>query len=159
MNSPFVSVREKNSILLVVITSNRGLCGAFNSNVIKKTRQLVEEFSNKKVSLITIGKKGSEILGKKDKIISTHDYIFDDLNYKKADEISKEIMDSFKKEFTKVIEINDIGRIKEISENYIKNFKFDKKKLDSFLNKNGIILEEASENAYSKICELMSDLD
>ena len=98
MNSPFVSVREKNSILLVVITSNRGLCGAFNSNVIKKTRQLVEEFSNKKVSLITIGKKGSEILGKKDKIISTHDYIFDDLNYKKADEISKEIIDSFKKE-------------------------------------------------------------
>ena len=98
MNSPFVSVREKNSILLVVITSNRGLCGAFNSNVIKKTRQLVEEFSNKKVSLITIGKKGSEILGKKEKIISTHDYIFDDLNYEKADEISKEIMDSFKKE-------------------------------------------------------------
>ena len=98
MNSPFVSVREKNSILLVAITSNRGLCGAFNSNVIKKTRQLAEEFSNKKVSLITIGKKGSEILGKKDKIISTHDYIFDDLNYKKADEISKEIMDSFKKE-------------------------------------------------------------
>ena len=98
MNSPFVSVREKNSILLVVITSNRGLCGAFNSNVIKKTTQLVEEFSNKKVSLITIGKKGSEILGKKNKIISTHDYIFDDLNYKKADEISKEIMDSFKKE-------------------------------------------------------------
>ena len=98
MNSPFVSVREKNSILLVAITSNRGLCGAFNSTVIKKTSQLVEEFSNKKVSLITIGKKGSEILGKKNKIISTHDYIFDDLNYKKADEISKEIMDSFKKE-------------------------------------------------------------
>ena len=99
MNSPFVSVREKNSILLVAITSNRGLCGAFNSNVIKKTRQLInEKFSDKKVSLITIGKKGSEVLGKKEKIISTHDYIFDDLNYEKADEISKEIMDSFKKE-------------------------------------------------------------
>ena len=99
MNSPFVSVREKNSILIVAITSNRGLCGAFNSNVIKKTRQLItEDFFNKKVSLITIGKKGSEVLGKKEKIISTHDYIFDDLNYGKADEISKEIMDSFKKE-------------------------------------------------------------
>ena len=98
MNSPFVSVREKKSILLVAITSNRGLCGAFNSNVIKKTRQLVEEFSNKKVSLITIGKKGSEVLGKKENIISSHDYIFDDLNYEKADEISKEIMDGFKKE-------------------------------------------------------------
>ena len=99
MNSPFVSVREKNSILLVAITSNRGLCGAFNSNVIKKTRQLIiEELSDKKVSLITIGKKGSEVLGKKEKIISTHDYIFDDLNYEKADEISKEIMQGFKKE-------------------------------------------------------------
>ena len=99
MNSPFVSVREKSSILLVAITSNRGLCGAFNSNVIKKTRQLIiEEFSDKKVSLITIGKKGSEVLGKKEKIISTHDYIFDDLNYEKADEISKEIMQGFKKE-------------------------------------------------------------
>ena len=99
MNSPFVSVREKNSILLVAITSNRGLCGAFNSNVIKKTRQLInEKFSDKKVSLITIGKKGSEVLGKKENIISSHDYIFDDLNYEKADEISKEIMDSFKKE-------------------------------------------------------------
>ena len=99
MNSPFVSVREKNSILLVAITSNRGLCGAFNSNVIKKTRQLInEKFSDKKVSLITIGKKGSEVLGKKENIISSHDYIFDDLNYEKADEISKEIMDGFKKE-------------------------------------------------------------
>lgn len=99
MNSPFVSVREKNSILLVAITSNRGLCGAFNSNVIKKTRQLInEKFSDKKVSLITIGKKGSEVLGKKKNIISSHDYIFDDLNYEKADEISKEIMQGFKKE-------------------------------------------------------------
>ena len=99
MNSPFVSVREKNSILLVAITSNRGLCGAFNSNVIKKTRQLInEKFSDKKVSLITIGKKGSEVLGKKENIISYHDYIFDDLNYEKADEISKEIMQGFKKE-------------------------------------------------------------
>ena len=99
MNSPFVSVREKNSILLVAITSNRGLCGAFNSNVIKKTRQLInEKFSDKKVSLITIGKKGSEVLRKKENIISSHDYIFDDLNYEKADEISKEIMVGFKKE-------------------------------------------------------------
>ena len=41
MNSPFVSVREKKSILLVAITSNRGLCGAFNSNVIKKRGSLL----------------------------------------------------------------------------------------------------------------------
>ena len=95
----YLSPRKVKNKLIVCVTSNRGLCGAFNSNVIKKTRQLIiEEYSNKKVSLITIGKKGSEILGKKGKIISTHDYIFDDLNYKKADEISKEIIDSFKKE-------------------------------------------------------------
>ena len=65
--------------------------------------------------------------------------------------------DKFKKEFTKVIDIKDIGKIKEISENYIKNFHFDKNKVDSFLSENGIILEEASENAYKKIHELLSD--
>ena len=62
--------------------------------------------------------------------------------------------DSFKKEFTKVIEINDIGNIKEISENYIKNFNFDKKKIDLFLNKNGIILEKASEMLIKKFVNL-----
>ena len=45
-----------------------------------------------------MGKRDQKVLGKKENIISSHDYIFDDLNYEKADEISKEIMQGFKKE-------------------------------------------------------------
>src|SRR6056300_613533 len=40
--NPYTQVRENKKVLLVAITSNRGLCGAFNANIIKKTRQLIE---------------------------------------------------------------------------------------------------------------------
>ena len=59
--NPYTEVREKKAVLIVAITSNRGLCGAFNANIIKKTRQLMtEHYANQKVSLLTVGKKGSE---------------------------------------------------------------------------------------------------
>ena len=78
--NPYTEVRYKKSILIIVITSNRGLCGAFNANVIKKTRQIIKEkYLNQNVSLRTIGKKGSEVLTKTGKIVSSHDAIFDDL--------------------------------------------------------------------------------
>ena len=74
----YTQVRPKQSVLIISITSNRGLCGAFNANIIKKTRQLVDkEFKNQKVSLITIGKKGSEILNKSGKVISSYDSVCD----------------------------------------------------------------------------------
>ena len=70
----YTQVRPKQSVLIISITSNRGLCGAFNANIIKKTRQLVDkEFKNQKVSLITICKKGAEILNKTGKVISSYD--------------------------------------------------------------------------------------
>ena len=94
--NPFTKTRNKQKALIVAITSNRGLCGAFNSNIIKKTRQLIEEdFAQQQVSLITIGKKGSEVLEKTGKISATHDAIFDDLNYENVGKIAQEIMDQF----------------------------------------------------------------
>ena len=92
----FTQTRNKQKALIVAITSNRGLCGAFNANIIKKTRQLIEEdFAQQQVSLITIGKKGSEVLEKTGKISATHDAIFDDLNYENVGKIAQEIMDQF----------------------------------------------------------------
>ena len=94
--NPFTQTRNKQKALIVAITSNRGLCGAFNANIIKKTRQLIEEdFAQQQVSLITIGKKGSEVLEKTGKISATHDAIFDDLNYENVGKIAQEIMDQF----------------------------------------------------------------
>ena len=58
--NPYTQVRERKKTLIVCITSNRGLCGAFNANIIKKTRQLIaNDFMGQEVGLITIGKKGS----------------------------------------------------------------------------------------------------
>ena len=94
--NPYTQVRAKKKTLIVSLTSNRGLCGAFNSNIIKKTRQLIDQdFSEQEVSLITIGKKGSEVLEKTGKIIGVHDAVFDDLNYDNVGQIAQIIMDKF----------------------------------------------------------------
>ena len=94
--NPYSQVRSKKSILLVSITSNRGLCGAFNTNIIKRTKQLAgEDYEDKKVSLMTIGKKGSEILSKTGKVVSSHDNLFDNLNYNDVGKIAQLVMDNF----------------------------------------------------------------
>jgi F-type H+-transporting ATPase subunit gamma len=97
--NPYTQIRAKQKTLIVSLTSNRGLCGAFNSNIIKKTRQIIDhDFAEKDVSLITIGKKGSEVLEKTEKIISVHDAVFDDLNYENVGQIAQDIMDEFAEE-------------------------------------------------------------
>ena len=94
--NPYSDIRSKKSILLVSITSNRGLCGAFNTNIIKRTKQLAgEDYKDKKVSLMTIGKKGSEILSKTGKVVSSHDNLFDNLNYNDVGKIAQLVMDNF----------------------------------------------------------------
>ena len=97
--NPYTQIRAKQKTLIVSLTSNRGLCGAFNSNIIKKTRQLIDhDFFEQDVTLITIGKKGSEVLEKTEKIISVHDAVFDDLNYENVGQIAQDIMDKFAEE-------------------------------------------------------------
>ncbi|MDA9139839.1 ATP synthase F1 subunit gamma [Flavobacteriaceae bacterium] len=96
VQNPYTEVREKKAVLIVAITSNRGLCGAFNANIIKKTRQLMtENYANQKVSLITVGKKGSEILAKTNQVVSSHDALFDELTYSKVSEVAQQVMDQF----------------------------------------------------------------
>jgi F-type H+-transporting ATPase subunit gamma len=94
--NPYTQIRTKQKTLIVSLTSNRGLCGAFNSNIIKKTRKLIDhDFVEQDVTLITIGKKGSEVLEKTEKIISVHNAVFDDLNYDNVGQIAQDIMDKF----------------------------------------------------------------
>lgn len=94
--NPYTQVRERKKTLIVCITSNRGLCGAFNANIIKKTRQLIaDDFMGQEVGLITIGKKGSESLLKTGKISAVHDSVFDDLTYENVGKIAQDIMDQF----------------------------------------------------------------
>ena len=79
----FSSEREISNVLLVPITSNRGLCGGFNANIIKQTLNLIRnDYAGKDVSILSIGKKSSEYFRNNNyNVISSHDEIFADLTY------------------------------------------------------------------------------
>ena len=75
--------RDIKNVLLIPICSNKGLCGAFNSNVIKKAISLKNKpnFSKAKFSFLIIGKKANDIISKTENVISNHSDIFENINY------------------------------------------------------------------------------
>ena len=89
--------RETKNVLLIPITSNRGLCGGFNANIIKQTLSLIKDtYSDKTVSVLSIGKKSSEYFRNNDySVISTHDDIFSDLTYDNVAKIAEDVMQSY----------------------------------------------------------------
>jgi len=88
--------KEVSKALIVVITSNRGLCGGFNSYVIKETLKTIEEnYNNCTVDLLTIGKKGHGILSKKHNVIENNNAIFDDLTFDNVAVIAEKLMNLF----------------------------------------------------------------
>lgn len=89
--------REVKKILLIVVTSNRGLAGAFNSNVIKKVSAILAESKNSgiEVELLSIGKKGFDLLSKQSKIYKNSSSLWDNLNFDDVAEISEEITQKF----------------------------------------------------------------
>jgi len=90
--------KEINKVLIVAITSNRGLCGGFNSAVIKKVVSLAQtKYAGKEVSIITIGKKGNDILRKGFNIFKFESDLYDDLTFENASPIALELMDEFAK--------------------------------------------------------------
>tara|TARA_B100000683_G_C12482048_1_gene551755 strand:+ start:726 stop:1514 length:789 start_codon:yes stop_codon:yes gene_type:complete len=98
--------RELKKVLFVTITSNRGLCGGFNANIIKKAKSLIEgEYLDVEVEFLSIGKKSSEYFTKNSyNVISTHDDLYSDLTYKNTSEIAQSLMDLFiNDEYDKVV--------------------------------------------------------
>ena len=93
----FSSERTINNVLLVPITSNRGLCGGFNANIIKQTTALIrEDFAGKNVSILSIGKKSSEYFKNNNyNVVSIHDEIYADLKYESISNISESIMQDY----------------------------------------------------------------
>ena len=85
--------REVSKVLLVVVTSNRGLCGGFNSSVIKETTQnIAANYQEVDVDLLTIGKKGNDILSKSYPVIDARNDIFDNLTFDYVAEVAEKIM-------------------------------------------------------------------
>jgi F-type H+-transporting ATPase subunit gamma len=93
--------REEENVLIVVITSNRGLCGAFNTNVIKHASKLIHQdygelFAQGKLALYCIGKKGAEFFTNQGyPVVEKNTDIFDNLNYENVLPIAEALMQDF----------------------------------------------------------------
>ncbi len=94
--SKFADNREVNKVLIVAITSNRGLAGAFNSNILKQCTGLTEEtYAGKQVDFIAIGKKANDFLTKKSNVVANHSSLFDDLTFENTAIIAEDLMERF----------------------------------------------------------------
>lgn len=98
--NPYAAEREVKTILIVSITSNRGLCGAFNNNVIKQAKSIIAEHPGARMKVLSIGKKSFDAFKKTDYVCGTgypsEPYkIYDDLNFTDASSIAAIIMDKF----------------------------------------------------------------
>ena len=90
----YLSPRKVKNKLIVCITSNRGLCGAFNSNVIKKCTEIATS-SDENVSFFCVGKKGGDILSKTHNVIQSNNAVFDDLTFENISTIADKVMSMF----------------------------------------------------------------
>ena len=101
--NPYTQERPVEKVLLIAITSNRGLCGGFNSNIIKAVNQDIAERPQQSIELVTLGKKGDDILSKSHTVKTNDNGIFDDLTFANASSIASDAMERFaNKEYDKV---------------------------------------------------------
>ncbi|AXB55957.1 ATP synthase F1 subunit gamma [Flavobacterium fluviale] len=91
----YTTQREVKKVLLVAITSNRGLCGAFNSNIIKEIKNRTEFYAGKQVDVFAIGKKGNDALSKTHKVHGHHNAIFDHLTFENVAGIADNLTEKF----------------------------------------------------------------
>lgn len=94
--------REIDKVLLIAISSSRGLCGAFNANVVKKVNQLLEEdyaeqYRSGDVDVLTIGRKVTEAFAKSDlDVIASHDDLWNKLNWENVIDVAEDILELFR---------------------------------------------------------------
>ncbi len=94
---PLMEVREVKSVEIVVVTSDRGLCGSFNANIIKKAEKLQQQYESagKKVTFVTVGKKGTRTFKKTGKLRASYNDIMGSFQMFNAREISQNITEAF----------------------------------------------------------------
>ncbi len=129
-DNPYARGGNPEKVLMIVMTSNRGLCGAFNSNIIKATLQCMNEkypeaLNKGNIHLMTIGRKGTEFFTKRGyNIVSSHDSIYDHLTWDNSSSLAVNLMNSFA--------AHEYDRI-EIVYNQFKNAAVQKLTVEQFL--------------------------
>jgi F-type H+-transporting ATPase subunit gamma len=93
---PLLAVRPIEKVLLVLVTADRGLCGAFNANLIRAAQEYIETHSDKQVSIITVGRKGRDAFRRRSlQMLAEHINLFAHLEFSHAQQIAKEIVDLY----------------------------------------------------------------
>jgi F-type H+-transporting ATPase subunit gamma len=109
MDNVYGRKNSPDKVLIIVITSNRGLCGAFNTNVIKEARRLISEkyadqYNKGNLKVLTIGKKGFDFFRKqKVNLLPDQNSLLSNLTFDNVSKVAEQIMKSFTSgEFDKV---------------------------------------------------------
>jgi len=100
IDSPYVKSREIKNVVLVVITSNKGLCGAFNSSIFKLVLATIQEkyadlHKNGNVHLLCVGKKGYEFFKKTHKLLGENHDLFTKISFGQCSEVAEILMKGF----------------------------------------------------------------
>ena len=103
VQTPYHEVRRLENVLLVVVTSNKGLCGAFNSNVIKQAQARIDHYratatadQPARLAMITIGKRCSEYFGKRcDNVVASCDELLDNASFDSVATLADDVMQQF----------------------------------------------------------------
>ena len=97
-----IKKRDEKNILVVALASNRGLCGAFNNNVIKEAKKIALEAGSSQVTILPIGKKVNDavnttaLLAKNENLPTNNELLWDNLTFDKAAALAENLMDRFK---------------------------------------------------------------
>ena len=93
---------EVKNVLLIPVTSNRGLCGGFNSQIVKATTNLIKtKYADKNVKVLSIGKKASDTFVRDgyaaaaDVLPENANHVFDELTYENVEKVAQQVMDSY----------------------------------------------------------------
>lgn len=94
---PLMEKRPAEKALLILVTSDRGLCGGFNANISKAAERFIRERkgSYQELSVMTIGRKGYEYLKNRQKIYKSYTNIFSTLNYQTAALLAQEVVEGY----------------------------------------------------------------
>lgn len=97
---PLLEVREPKNVVLIVFTSNKGLCGSFNANMIKETERIIHEqypdqVNNKNLKLICIGRKGHEQLSRNYDVMLYNETLIDNPSFHELAAITDDLITDF----------------------------------------------------------------
>ncbi|UJP66292.1 ATP synthase F1 subunit gamma [Mongoliitalea daihaiensis] len=142
----YAEQRPVERVLIVPMTSDKGLCGAFNTNVLKSTTNTIHtKYSNAQVTILPLGKKSFEFFSKRGfHVIGDYYEVFMDLSYDKVRDIATYAMDSFiSGEYDKVVLVY----------NHFRNVATQEIQVEQFLPMEGASLESKGSMSIDYILE------